>query len=305
MSIPSNPNYPTYLTYDKNTIARYAIEKSNEVPFELDSLISVKRDDRQDSDPRYHCVTDQFGNDIDLNDMLSFVEHERNRPFNQFITGWSLVFNAPEEGQTYSDYRNGRYEPVLQYVKTPNYVEQSLISHNLHKHNIDANLQSICDFQEGAIVLTKAIRLMITSVAQRDLLDDAKDKMVESKNKSCKLVMTDLLSDGVINGLVMHCALARKIAKHNSHEAFEIDGLEGFMPFGDRMRGLVRGAVSAMFNNGEFSYITGHRLYSLLSGRGATDLPTETQLAAVAFRLRSDTAYQPTSWANALELLTD
>ena len=309
MSIPSRPRSPIYLSYDRDTIIRSVMNNVANVPFELDSGIHVSAHSSiaRHRNVRHHCAVDQFGNDIDFNDMLSFTTNERNRTDNQFIDGWSLVFNPATEQQIYNYDRSIRhnYTPVLQYVKTPNYVEQSLISHNLHKHNIDANLQSICDFQEGAIVLTKAIELMITSVAQSDFLEEAKDKMVSSRDKSCKLVMGDLVADGIVKGLVMHCALARKIATHNSHEAFEVDGLEGSVPFGDRMRLLVRDAVAAMFHRGEFNYSVGYRLYSLLSERGATDLPTETQLAAVANRLRSDMVYQPTSWANALELLTD
>ena len=198
------------------------------------------------------------------------------------------------------------YDPRFSHLITPNYSQQALISQNLHKHSIDQSLQNICDFQESAVKLAGLVADMVTSPPQLDRITPIHANMLAAKNKQCKVVMTDLIADGIVRGLVMHSGIAHRIATTDSHTAFEIEGHEGTMTFGDRMKQLIAAAIEALFEGSDFNYEAGKRLHDLLAGRYATTIPISAELYVVASRLHADAEYSPEGWNAAIdELVTN
>ena len=294
------------LSYSVNDVKHRAWRKEA-VPITHRTGVRINPNSGPHSRVRVNRVNDQFGGEINTDDMLAIHnfglgEDPQNRNYST-LPGWFLVFDHPTQEQIDRYGENSppdRFRVNLNHIRTPNYSNEALTAQNLHKHSIDASLKNICEFQEAAIGLTDVLELMIHSVEQQDLLEPTKEKMVRAKNEQCKLVMTDLISDGIVKGLVMHSELAHKIAVNDSHTAFAIDGHSGTLMFGDRMRALISTSISALFDGDAFNYSAGNKLHSLLASREEHTIPTAGEMYVVATALASDSTYNPESWQVAL-----
>ena len=309
MATPTQP-HRIRISYDRYVVAENALNgRPHSMTFGNNVLVGP--DWEHPANKIIDCANDQYGRNVDFNVLYEIREQyrtpsHRNDSVQQF-RGWYLMFELPTDEEV-EEYRNrvSRYVARFSHLIAPDHASDILISHNLHKHSIDKSLQNICDFQESAVKLANAMVSISWSPTMLDLFTPIAADMKAAKNKQCKVVMADLISNGVVSGLVPYCTIAHQITSHTSGQAFSITGSDDVLTFGDRMKSTVSTAVDAMFSGGEFNYQAGERLHDLLANRYSTTLPTSGELYVVAARLSNDVGYAPTSWQAALdELVTN